>query len=190
MPLAPRPISSPLVDDVQGEGIPPDVIVVRGYLGPPLDILVQAQAILNAYSGVTGVGQITAATITAVTNASLPPGTPATPPAHAPWRIYLSAALDCWVEIEDWATNVVRVFPEVDSNRQESHTVWLRLHRDERGCPINYRVVSVKELITRDNFLSGRLVEDFMSREESSNVVWDEQEYGPTTGKKSKTGCF
>ena len=83
------------------------------------------------------------------------------------------------------------MFPEVDSNRQETHTVWLRLRRDGRGNPFDYRVVVRQgRCTTHDNFLSGKLVEDFMSREESSNVVWDEQQYGPTTGKKSTSGCF
>lgn len=191
MPLMPNPISSPLVEDIQSEGIPPDVIVVRGYLGPPHDVLEQARRILEVYQA-AGITQIQnadmVADIAAVEAANA--GPLGTRPANAPWRIYLSAVLDCWVEIEDWATNVVRVFDEVDSDRRESHTVWLRLRRDEHDCPIHYRVVTVSQLSSHDGFLSGKLVEDFMSQPESANVVWDEQQYGPTTGKSSRFGCF
>jgi hypothetical protein len=166
--------TSALVDDVQREGIPPDTIVVRGYLGTvdPLDyanrLLVAAaqpqmlpsNELLNLLGG-----------------------------DQAPGRIYLSARLDRWIEIDDGFRCILRVFTEQSLDRLESYVVWLR-KRDGRGQRIRYRVVTVEELDPDETFVAGRLVEDYMSRGEASNVVWDEQQYGPTTGKKTGQYCF
>ncbi len=58
------------------------------------------------------------------------------------------------------------------------------------GLLIRYRVVSIRVLNDEDGIVSGRLVQDYMEKAESSNVVWDEQQFGPTTGKKSVGNCF
>lgn len=172
VPIIPIP-ASPLVTDVQGIGIPPDTIVVQGYVAE-FDPMEEANRLL-ALDGKAAVNP-PAALATLL-------GTP-----NLPGRIYLSARLDCWIEVDRWTDSVVRVFNEENSDRLESSTVWLRT-RTIAGVPIRYRVVTVEILDVKDGFLAGRLVEDYMSRAESGNVVWDEQQYGPTTGKYSIIKC-
>jgi hypothetical protein len=111
-------------------------------------------------------------------------------PAVTPWRIYLSARLDVWIEIDDVKQSFVRSFPEVHPNRQEAQTVWLRRREVKTGIRIRYRIGSVQEVDEEQFFLSGRFVEDFMSRSESEQVVWDEQQYGPVTTAASFRRCF
>ena len=44
------------------------------------------------------------------------------------WRIYLTARLDCWMEVPDWGTNVVHVQPEKNTDR---------LERSRSGCGVS-----------------------------------------------------
>lgn len=173
MPLFP---TSQVADVVGATGIPPDIIVVRGYVGgaDPLEyanrLLTQAgQAPIPAHAPLDTLLQS----------------------ANAPGRIYLSAELDCWVEVNDWDAMVIDQVAEQDTDRTDAFTVWLRARDLNTQVPLRYRVVSNAFVDTRaGNFISGRLLEDFMSSGDSSNVVWDEQLYGPTTGLISRTRCF
>jgi hypothetical protein len=176
------PTTSPLISHLQaaahaaGLETLPETIVVRGYPGPPSDVLWQATAILAANSK----DQIDPADIADII---------ANPDESSPWRIYLSARRDCWVEVENWGRDVQKVLTETNADRLESFTVWLRA-RDAHGVPVCYRVVTIDVLNEEDGFISGRLVEDYMRQGASSNVVWDEQQFGPTTGKASTKRCF
>jgi hypothetical protein len=190
MPNRPQP--TPFITDLRaaGLGIPPDAIVVRGYLGPPSGVLEHANAILKAH----GKTEISPGDITAINKftglgerAALPKGLKLN---QLPWRIYLTARLDCWVEVPDWGTNVLHVQPQ-NTDRLQAFTVWLRRHKKGDGCcPIRYRVVREEKLDAGDEFLAGRLVEDYMTRSESSNVVWEEQRYGPQPTTASLKHCF
>lgn len=177
MPLI--PVASPLITDMRAAlpdaMMPPDALVVRGYPGPATDVLRYANRILGAYG-------INAAI-------DVPAHEAAGAPANAPWRIYLSARLDCWIEIDDWGASVLRADRETDTDRRDSWIVWLR-RRNADGNQAHYRVVTTDWLGDDDGFLSGRLVEDYMTRGASNNVVWDEQQFGPTTGKLSTKHCF
>jgi hypothetical protein len=179
------PISTNFITDIRAAGleIPPDAIVVRGYLGPPTGVLEHANAILAAYN----LPGIDPAAIAGIDNLNAAPGPP---PDTAPWRIYLTGRLDSWVEIPDWNTCVVHVRQDPNTDRVQAFTVWLRTTNPETCCPIRYRVVTIDELGPDDQFVAGRMVEDYMARTESRKVVWDEQEYGPTTGKRSTKYCF
>lgn len=186
MPLFPQhPNESGLVTQIRAAigdtPMPPDAIVVRGYLGSPTDVLRQANRILAAYQIDN---QIDVAAHEAANHQA------AGPPADAPWRIYLSARLDRWVEIDNWEECVLRVDPDNNTDRRDSWIVWLRRHALQDEAPIRYRIVTIGRLGDDDDFVSGRLIEDYMTREASNNVVWDEQQYGPTTGKLSNKYCF
>jgi hypothetical protein len=189
MPLI--PVQSDLVRDIRAvlpgaETMPPDAIVVRGYPGGPFDVLRQANRIFAAYNGVLGDPQIN---VQLYEDQFPPAGGP--PPGNSPMRIYLTAELNCWVEIDDWGASVLRVDAENSADRHDASIVWLR-----RETPppepqrIEYRVVTVKELGEGHDFVSGPLVQEYMTRSASNNVVWDEQQYGPTTGKLSYQHCF
>jgi hypothetical protein len=166
------------------EGLP-DTIVVRGYLGPPTEVVQQAIRILAANPPPAGQGiqlvQIPAAWLRNIE------GQPA---VDSPWRIYLSPDGDCWVEVPNWGRCVAHVRPEVSPDRVDVFTVWLRT-QDRNGRPERYRIVTT-EALDPDNerFVSGRLVEDYMTRRAAGNVAWDEQQFGPTTGKISIFRCF
>jgi hypothetical protein len=157
----------------------PDTIVVRGYPGPPIEILEQANEILAAYPGAN---PIPAANINALLNG---------PVADSPWRIYLSAGRDCWVEVPSWGRCVAHMVAEASTDRVDAWTVWLRTLNPANGRPERYRVVRIEDLDPDgDRFVSGRLVEDYLARGAANAVVWDEQQFGPTTGKLSVTRCF
>jgi hypothetical protein len=173
VPILPIP-ASPLATDMQGQGIPPDTIVVRGYVAT-VDLMEDINRLLVA-NGNNAINPPAAVNALMGTN-------------NLPGRIYLSARLDCWIEVDRWEECVARVFEEENTDRLESSTVWLRA-RTPAGVPIRYRVVTAEILDDNDGFLAGRLVEDYMSRTESGNVVWDEQQFGPTTGKSSTKRCF
>jgi hypothetical protein len=170
-------VTSPLVTALLGEGIPPDTIVVRGYTAA-VDPLAYANELLAAANPALGPIGPTAADLAFLTG------------NNGPGRIYLTGRLDCWIEIDDCARSVVRVFPETSVDRRDASTIWLRARDPNTHLPIRYRVVSVRVLDQEDGWVSGRLVEDYLTKAESNNVVWDEQAYGPTTGKKSSGGCF
>jgi hypothetical protein len=191
-----HPLQTPFITDLRAKGldIPSDAIVVRGYLGPPTGVLEHADAILSAFGK-----SIPASHIKTVNDFTGVPlggdGKPAPPTGvdydKLQWRIYLTARLDCWVEVPDWGTNVIHVQPEQNTDRLQAFTVWLRRHTDkERCCPIRYRVVREGKLEKTDDFIAGRLVHDYMTRSESSNVVWEEQEYGPQPTTASLKHCF
>jgi hypothetical protein len=176
--------TSPLIRDLQaaGQSMPPDAIVVRGYVGPPSDVLEEANRILGAH-GKTLIDIADIAAVRTNSGAMLPV-------VNGPWRIYLSARLDTWIEVEDWGRDVLRCVAETNTDRTDAYTVWLRSRDPDRCCAICYRIVTVSEICKDDGFVAGRLVQDYMSRDESSNVVWDEQQFGPTSGKPTKTNCF
>lgn len=161
-----------------GETNLPETIVVRGYLGPPTDLLHQANEILNQ----NGMNPIPDNDINAVEAGLNTAG---------PWRIYLSARRDCWVEVPDWGLHVAFSLPETNTDRIGAFTVWLRVRDGAGGPPIHYRVVTLDSLSDpEDQFVAGRLIEDYMTHGGSNNVVWDEQQFGPTTGKLSTKHCF
>ena len=159
-------------------------------------MLEHANAILEAFTGAAGIDGDLINAINAFTglnpNEALPPDFPNLDINRLPWRIYLTARLDCWVEVPDWGTNVVHVQEETNSDRLQAFTVWLRRYSDDRECcRIHYRVISEGRLEKDDRFLAGRLVDDYMARGDSASLgVWDEQGYGAVPTAKSLKHCF
>jgi hypothetical protein len=169
-------------------GFPP-TIIVRGYPGPPIEVLQQAGQILAAF-GAPAIPANVYAVLGLPQPAPPPAAQPAQPPANCPWRIYLTARLDCWVEVPDWGACVAFSRPEASTDRVDAHTVWLRT-TDANNNPQRYRVVSTQELDGEfARFVSGKLVENYLDHAASGTVTWDEQQFGPTTGKLSSNRCF
>jgi hypothetical protein len=107
--------------------------------------------------------------------------------AALPWRIYLSPRLDSYVDF--FWRQVLAWRPERQSDRRDDgYTVWLRI-RDENEVPYVYRVYETAVLGSPGAYVGGALVEDYMSRPDSANVVWAEQEYGSLMGKPSLRTC-
>ena len=107
-PMPKLPQSSPFITDVHTAklSIPPDAIVVRGYLGPPRGVLEHATAILGGLWEDDPGGALHRGQRLHRDDPSAP-GQPDPQPAKVNldklhWRIYLTARLDCWVEIADW----------------------------------------------------------------------------------------
>lgn len=162
-----------------------DAIVVRGYLGPPTEVLEQANAILAALAPQQGVPAPPQIPANVIQNLAANAG------ARSPWRIYLTPRGDCWMEVPDWGRCVARVLPETSTDRVDAYTVWLRTRNSATAEPERYRVVTTEGIDSDgDRFVSGRLIEDYMSRRAAGNVAWDEQQFGPTTGKISIFRCF
>jgi hypothetical protein len=169
---------SPLAAGLAGEGIPPDVIVVRGYPAP-FDPLAEANRLLEArHAPPPAFVPIAVQEVTALINGN-----------NAPGRIYLTGRLDCWIEVDDWGASFVRAIPDNDSDRRDAFTIWLRQY-DQHGHRIRYHVGTRRELDPRRSFVAGQLVEDFLSGSESRQGVWDEQQYGPVTYTASLGRCF
>lgn len=162
-----------------------DAIVVRGYLGPPVEVLEQANAILASYVPPQGAAAPAQIPANVIQNLAANAG------AASPWRIYLTPRGESWVEVPNWGRCVLRVAPETSTDRLDAYTVWLRTRNSANSEPERYRVVTTEELDRDgDRFVSGRLVEDYMSRRAAGNVAWDEQQFGPTTGKLSIFRCY
>lgn len=100
--------------------------------------------------------------------------------AALPWRLYLSATLDRYVEFD--ADDVLALDTTGPTAQPDVYTVWLR-----NGA---YTVVSTGTLQTERGFVRGKLVEDYMTQPESKQAVWSEQDYGYSTGKKSGLYCM
>ena len=159
-----------------------DVLVVRGYLGRS-DLGDQTVALASKALGAypADVAAITAALGRDELKAALP------------WRLYLSPRLDCYVEFESADVLAWRL-EDQEANREDAYTVWLRTRKALPGdpastVPVAYSVVETAPLQSATGYVRGGLIEDYMTRPESRNVVWDEQEYGPTTGKSSYRTC-
>lgn len=158
----------------------PDTIVVRGYPGPPTDVLYHARAILSDHG----------AQLSAIDDADID-AVGAGGNRRGPWRIYLSGRRDSWIEVPSWERHVVFERLERNTDRVEAYTLWLRAREPGGGPLIHYRVVSIDTLSGPDDeFVAGRLIEDYMAQGGSNMVVWDEQQFGPTTGKPSTKHCF
>jgi hypothetical protein len=96
--------------------------------------------------------------------------------------------LDRYIEF-DWQRSVL-AWQEYRREVEEGvFVVWLRRHAPS-GIPIHYRIVETAPLHSSTGYVAGDLFDSYLSRPESRNVVWDEQDYGPTGGKPSIKGCI
>jgi hypothetical protein len=163
-----KPDLSTTVTVLGAGGIPADAIALRGYLGRS-DIVDRLLSLLKP--------ALSAADYSVISNV-ISPGS--TLRDVIPWRIYLSPMLDRYVDFK-WE-DVLGWQKETEPDRDDAVTVWLR-------SSVRYMVVEIAPVVAATGYVRGDLIEDYMKRSESQNVVWSEQEYGPAAGKRTFTTC-
>jgi hypothetical protein len=102
---------------------------------------------------------------------------------HVPWRIYLTPALNRYVDFHLFSLLAWRQEPKTE--RKDTFTVWLRAF-STRGQPLPYRVIEETQVgPTFSTYLGGDLVDDFLGDSGTSGGAWGGGMYGggrPGTG--------
>jgi hypothetical protein len=91
---------------------------------------------------------------------------------HVPWRIYLTPALNRYVDFH--LSSLLAWRQEPKTERRDTFTVWLQGFTD--GQPVPYRIVE-ESLIgpTFSTYLGGDLIDDFLADSASSSSAWGDQ---------------
>lgn len=149
-----------------------DAIVLRGYLGRS-DVLDEAIAFLEENKQANPAEQ--ARTTRSKCEKLIP------------WRIYLTARLDRYV---DFAWEDVLAWRPEGKDGRDAYTVWLRRRTKDDDKPIRYVVVQKSNLGAGDfDYLGGELIDDYVGQPGSMSPVWDEQSYFPTGVKNTYRYC-
>jgi hypothetical protein len=164
----PQPLKSTLADAFFAkDDLLAEAVVLRGYLGRSPILQRATQYLQTAKEAKVQAGEDTAgldgllAGLAAVAEGAEP---------HVPWRIYLTARLNRYVDFHLSALLAWRQEPKTE--RRDTCTVWLRGYTPQR-VPWSYRIVEETVIgPTFATYLGGDLVDDYLGQPGASDSAW------------------